>query len=373
MSIMGSRWIDLVNEVGPSFAAKCAAHDAGDDFVAENYAVLKQRRLFAALVPEEFGGGGARYSELCAALRQLARYCSSTALAVSMHQHLVAAALYNHRKGRPGQKVLEAVGGKHLVLISTGANDWLASRGEATKVEGGFRINATKTFASGSPVGDMLMTSAAYEDPKEGWQVLHFPVPIKSEGVTVNADWRAMGMRGTGSGSVVLKDVFVADAAVAVRRARGKYHAVWNTILTCAMPLIMSVYVGVAEEAAERAVAAAKKRPDSATPVLLGELENLLTSARLAVDDMVALNADLEFEPTNELANAILVRKTLVANAVIATCAKALEAAGGSAYMRAGGIERLLRDSYAAQFHPLPERKQQEFTGRMALGLDPVA
>jgi alkylation response protein AidB-like acyl-CoA dehydrogenase len=373
MSIMGSRWIDLVNEVGPSFAATCAEHDAGDAFVAENYAVLKQRRLFAALVPEEFGGGGARYSEICAALRQLARYCPSTALAVSMHQHLVAAALYNHRKGRPGQKVLEAVGGKNVILISTGANDWLASRGEATKAEGGFRINATKTFASGSPVGDMLMTSAAYEDPKEGWQVLHFPVPIKSEGVTVNHDWRAMGMRGTGSGSVVLKDVFVPEAAVAVRRARGKYHAVWNTILTCAMPLIMSVYVGVAEEAADRAVAAAKKRPDSAAPFLLGELENLLTSARLAVDDMVALNAELEFEPTNERANAILVRKTLVSNAVIATCAKALEAAGGSAYMRAGGIERLLRDSYAAQFHPLPERKQQEFTGRMALGLDPVA
>ena len=373
MSIMNSRWIDLVNEVGPSFAAKAAAHDQGDTFVAENYAVLKQKKLFSALVPEEFGGGGARYSEVCSALRLLARYCSSTALAVSMHQHLVAAALYNHRKGRPGQKVLEAVGGKDIVLISTGANDWLVSRGEATKAEGGFRINATKTFASGSPVGDMLMTSAAYEDPKEGWQVLHFPVPIKSEGVTVNQDWRAMGMRGTGSGSVVLKDVFVPEAAVAVRRPRGKYHPVWNTILACAMPLIMSVYVGVAEDAAERALAAAKKRPDSATPVLLGELENLLTSARLAVESMVALNADLEFAPTNELANAMLVRKTLVSNAVIATSAKALEAAGGSAYMRASGIERLLRDAYAAQFHPLPERKQQEFTGRLALGLDPVA
>ncbi|MND07203.1 hypothetical protein D3C83_290320 [compost metagenome] len=65
-------------------------------------------------------------------------------------------------------------------------------------------------------------------------------------------------------------------------------------------------------------------------------------------------------------------RKTLVANAAIATGAKALEAAGGSAYLRPAGIERLLRDVYAAQFHPLPERKQQEFTGRLALGLDPI-
>ena len=69
--------------------------------------------------------------------------------------------------------------------------------------------------------------------------------------------------------------------------------------------------------------------------------------------------------------NAVLVRKTLVANAVIATCAKALEAAGGAGYLRPSGIEKLLRDAYAAQFHPLQERKQQEFTGRLALGLDP--
>jgi acyl-CoA dehydrogenase len=207
----------------------------------------------------------------------------------------------------------------------------------------------------------------------EGWQVLHFPVPTKADGVAVNQDWRAMGMRGTGSGSVVLKDVFVPDAAVVLRRPRSKYHAVFNTILACAMPLVMSVYLGVADEAAERAVTAAKKRPDSATPFLLGELENLLTSARLAWGDLVALAAELEFEPGNEHASAVLVRKTLVANAVIATCAKALEAAGGPAYMRAPGIERLLRDAYAGQFHPLPERKQQEFTGRMALGLDPIA
>jgi alkylation response protein AidB-like acyl-CoA dehydrogenase len=363
----------LVQIIGPRFAEGAAERDAGDVFVAAHYDVLKEHKVFSALVPADLGGGGVKHSAMCGFLRQLAHYCPSTALALSMHQHLVAAALFNHRNGKPGLKMLERVAVAETVLISTGANDWMESNGSVTRAEGGFRVSARKTFASGSPKGGVLVTSAPYEDPKEGWQVLHFPVPIKSEGVTVNQDWRAMGMRGTGSGSVVLKDVFVPEASVAVRRPRGKYHPVWNTILACAMPLIMSVYVGVAEDAAERALAAAKKRPDSATPVLLGELENLLTSARLAVESMVALNADLDFAPTNEIANAMLVRKTLVSNAVIATSAKALETAGGSAYMRASGIERLLRDAYAAQFHPLPERKQQEFTGRLALGLDPVA
>jgi alkylation response protein AidB-like acyl-CoA dehydrogenase len=373
MSVMGSRWIDLVNEIGPGFAAQAETEGESDAFVAGNYNVLKQRKLFSALVPPEFGGGGARHSEICAVLRGLARYCPSTALALSMHQHLVAATLYNHTKGRPGQKLLEAVGGKELALISTGANDWLESKGEAKKVDGGFRVSGTKTFASGSPAGDMLVTSAAHEDPEEGWQVLHFPVPIKSDGVTVNADWRAMGMRGSGSGSVVLKDVFVPDAAVALRRARGRYHAVFNIIIVCAMPLVLSVYVGVAEAAAERALTIVKPRPAGVLPQLLGELENHLTTAQLALDSMVALANDLDFEPSIERTSAMLVRKTLAANAVIATCAKALEAAGDAGYLRANGLERLLRDAYAAQFHPMQERKQQDFTGRLALGLDPIA
>jgi alkylation response protein AidB-like acyl-CoA dehydrogenase len=217
----------------------------------------------------------------------------------------------------------------------------------------------------------MLVTSAPYEDPAEGWQVLHFPLPISTEGVRVNNDWQAMGMRGTGSGTVVLKDVFVAEGAVSLRRPRARYHAVYNIIMGCALPLIMSVYVGVAETAAERARALARKR--GVMPQLLGELENALMAAQLAVDSMTELAADLEFEPSNELSSAMLVRKTLASNAVIATAAKALEVVGGTGYLRASGIERLLRDAYASQFHPLSERKQQEFTGRLQLGLDPVA
>src|SRR5215470_3067761 len=132
MSIIGSRWIDLVAEIGPGFAAQ-AAKTEGDAFVAENYAILKRKKFFSAQVPPEFGGGGARHSEICSALRALARHCPSTALAASMHQHLVSAALFNHGKGRPGQKLLEAIGAKEIVLVSTGANDWLASSGETKK------------------------------------------------------------------------------------------------------------------------------------------------------------------------------------------------------------------------------------------------
>jgi len=364
--------LKIVHKLGPAFAKRAAEHVDDDNFVAENYAALKTARFFSAMVPAEFGGGGATHGEMCRALRALAGYCPSTALAVSMHQHLVAAALFNHRNGRPGAKLLEAVGGKELVAISTGAADWLASNGSMTKVEGGFRLDARKIFASGTPAGAMLVTSAPYEDPKDGWQVLHFPVPFSAEGVSFEENWRAMGMRGTGSHTVVFKDVFVPEAAVALRRPRGNFHGVWNIVLTVAMPLIMSVYTGIAEAAAAIAREKAKGRPDPSTAYLLGEMENALTTAQLAHDSMVALANDLDFQPANEMANAILIRKSIVARAALATVEKGMEAVGGGSYFRVNRLEQLLRDVHAAQFHPLPEKKQQMFTGRMSQGLDPV-
>jgi alkylation response protein AidB-like acyl-CoA dehydrogenase len=144
-------------------------------------------------------------------------------------------------------------------------------------------------------------------------------------------------------------------------------------ILPVAVPLIMSVYAGVAEAAAAIGHDLAKKRQgDTTVPYLLGELANHLATVQLAVDDMVRLASDLDV-PSLEVTNAVLVRKTIAAEHVLATVEKALEAAGGSGFYRKARLERLLRDAHAAQFHPLSAKRQHLFTGRVALGLDPVA
>ena len=65
-------------------------------------------------------------------------------------------------------------------------------------------------------------------------------------------------------------------------------------------------------------------------------------------------------------------RKTIAAQACLETVEKAMEVVGGASFFRTSGIERLLRDVHAAQFHPLQEQRQLLLTGRASLGLDPV-
>jgi len=49
-----------------------------------------------------------------------------------------------------------------------------------------------------------------------------------------------------------------------------------------------------------------------------------------------------------------------------------MEICGGASFFRSGGIERIFRDIQGVRFHPWDERKQSVFSGRVALGLDPV-
>ena len=363
-------WVRQAEEIGSQLAARAPVHDAADTFVADGFALLKERGFFKAHVPAELGGHGAGYAEICAAIRSLAKACGSTALAFAMHTHLVAVAAWRWRhQNAPTDGLLKRVAAEDLVLISSGGSDWLRSAGRAEKVEGGFRIDARKIFSSGCLAGDMLMTSAVYDDPQAGPTVLHFGVPFKADGVSIIDTWRVMGMRGTGSHDVELKNVFVADAAIAGRRPQGKWHPLFHAISLLAFPIIYSAYVGVAEGARARAIEIAKKRPaDEALALLVGEMENAFAGAEIAWTDMVRLAETLT--PGPEATSQAMVRRTLVGQNAIRTVERAMEVAGGSSFYRDVGLERAFRDVQAARFHPLQEKPQLRYTGRLALGLD---
>jgi alkylation response protein AidB-like acyl-CoA dehydrogenase len=362
-------FIALARQVGPALAARAVEHDAHDSFVAENYAELKSLGFFTAGVPAELGGGGASHAELCAMLRELAHHCSSTALALSMHTHQVAIPAWRWRNENGAtEPFLRRVASENLVLVSSGASDWLDSSGHLEKADGGFRLSGRKVFASGSPSGDLLMTSGIYEDPETGPTVLHFPLPLKAEGVTILDNWRTLGMRATGSNDVTIENAFIPEASVGLRREKGKWHYIYHLTVMIALPLIVSVYVGVAEAARDTALVRAKRKPDDLdVQINVGEMENELRNAQIAMESAIALAAAAT--PGPETTNEVLIRRALVGRSAIRAVEKALEVAGGAGFFRATGLERLFRDVQGARYHPMQEKRQHVHTGRFTLGL----
>jgi alkylation response protein AidB-like acyl-CoA dehydrogenase len=360
----------LAESLGKQFAAQEAEADERDLFVADNMAQLKASGLVAAGVPMELGGGGASYTDLCGVLRILGRYSSSTALAFSMHTHQVMVPTWRwHHQHAPVEGLLKRVATEQILLVSSGGSDWLESGGTAIKVDGGFRVTARKGFASGAPAGSLLMTSAVCQDPELGATVLHFAVPLNAQGVSIEPTWQAMGMRGTGSHDIVLSDVFVPDAAVALRREPGKWHFIFHLISMVAFPLIYSVYVGVAEAARDRVIQLSMNRPiDEHLCYRVGGLENEWMAATLALQQMIstATTSQPELETTNQM----MIGRALVAKATLNVVDLAMEIAGGSAFYRKLGLEKLFRDVQGVRYHPLREEAQRKLAGQLALGWD---
>lgn len=362
-----THWLERVEQLGRQFAERSQQVDESDCFVFENYADLKTHGFVSLGVPQALGGAGLNHSQLCEVLYKLGQHCGSTALAYAMHTHQVATAAWRwEHQNAPVEGLLKRVANENIIILSSGGSDWLEGSGRAERVEGGFVINARKVFASGAPVGDLLMTSAIYDDPDAGATVLHFAVPMSATGVAIESTWRALGMRGTGSHDITLSNVFVADAGIAGKRPQGKWHPLFHTISMIAFPLIYSVYVGVAQAARDRTLEHTKKRPqDSHLAYLVGGLENELTAAHLALNHMIAVAASSQ--PGLETTNQIMTGRALVARAVLNVVDLAMEATGGTAFYRFKGVEQLFRDAQGVRYHPLRDGEQRRLSGQLAL------
>jgi alkylation response protein AidB-like acyl-CoA dehydrogenase len=356
--------------IGPRLAEHAARHDIDGTFVSESYQALRAAGLFKAAVPVELGGDGATIAELAAVQRELGHHCGATALASSMHQHVVAFTAWRYRRGLPGaEATLRKVAEDGLLLVSTGGGDFTHPRGEAVRVEGGYRVSGRKRFASQSRHGSVMSTMFTFEDEEQGRRVLNVAVPVSAEGVTVLDTWNTLGMRGTASDDILLEDVFVPDEKVLANRPYGVVDPPLQVIASIAFPIISGVYLGVAEAAYAEAVKAAAARADD--PLLqrtIGLMRHKLQVAEWALDGALRLVGD-DPAPSHDRFLAVMAAKAEVARAGIEVCDLAMDVAGGQAFFKGSVVERAYRDIRAAKFHPLTPEATLLETGRHALGV----
>ena len=214
--------VATITALGPKFAERAFGVDRDAVFPFENFADLRDAGFLALCVPKQYGGLGASYSDYIRVSQEIGRYCGASALTFNMHNATMIWAgevsdlldmspeqreTHERRRAEMYRGVVED-GDIHSQPFSEGLNPGaLAGISTlATPTDGGYLVTGRKIFASLS--GAASRYNVTCQVPGEDFLRL-LSVRAGTPGVELVDDWDPLGMRGTVSRTLVLKDVFV--------------------------------------------------------------------------------------------------------------------------------------------------------------------
>lgn len=283
-------------------------------------------------VPARWGGAAGGFAELTTAVAAVGEGCASAAWCASLAAHGArqAGCLPDE-----GQAELWA-GGPDTFLVGA-----VVPAGRARQVAGGWRLAGTWSYVSAVAFADYAMIAARVPNG----DIWYFAIP--SGDFRVEDTWFTVGMRGTGSNTIVLDDVFVPAHRAFDRADLAAVPAV--PALPFAAPVL-----GAGRAAVTAAVdLLARRRDEPAVQVGLSRAAGAVDAAGLLLDRVVtALDADAAPGPRG--ARDVVVAVELVADAVN----RLFRLAGTSGHTQGRPLERIWRDVNTASSHSglRPER-----------------
>ena len=184
----------------PTLAAHVPAVTAARRVLPETIEAYQETGLMRLLQPRRFGGSQASVGLFLETVEILAEGCASSAwvYAVMAELEWVIALL-------PERGQMDIWGDDPSAIAAAS----VAPRAIGRRTGSGWRISGRYPFASGCLHAQWAVIGARCEDAA-GNEVPRL-LAVKMTDIEIVDDWHALGMRGTGSCSLVLRDVFVPE------------------------------------------------------------------------------------------------------------------------------------------------------------------
>lgn len=400
----GRHYVALMEKHALDFAERAPRHDREGSFPFENFEEMQRSGVMAAMIPRQFGGLGVESAfDMIVGVVRLGRADGSTAIAANMHiaSGLLTRMDWEAARAAGDEEAMEAaasllrrLGAGEVTLCLLGSEagtDQLHPQVTATRTEGGYLINGRKIFGTLSPAANLFYAFVAVESSNGGLEIAPVLLPRGTEGMEIQDNWDAMGMRASGSNDIVFRDCFVPEEQFATKgQGYGEWSPPWfNTIILENLGLA-SVFFGIAEAARDYAITQVRtrrKQPSGRTlaerPTIqhwIAEIEIDLITAQAVlekcarrVDEFYRTNppgTEVSVEELHQLNKLFQVTKNVVTGRAVAVVDKAMTATGGSGYLNKSPLSRWYRDVRAGPImQTYSPNEQYEYIAKATLGL----
>jgi len=346
---------------------------------------LAGQDLLRMLLPKSMGGQEVPLVDYCKACEALAWADASTAWFVNQSNVSMAtsAASMPHEAAAPmfeGPYAGLAWGARH-------------DKSKAIRVDGGYRLTGTWSFASGGRHTRMLGAHSAVQNP-DGTPHIRYGRPddrsfvfLRSQARIID-DWHVLGLRGTGSDSYSVEDLFIPDAHAPARdvdderREKGPIYPIGSTLLYASG--FCSVTIGIGRRLLDSYLDLARGRHSRASPTAMARnnavqremavLEARLSATRAFLHEAAGEVYDASARGGLDLDRRMRLRlaTTWGMNEATDVSIACYRGAGTPAIAERAPFERRFRDAMSASQHLQGMWPIAEMVGRHLVGTENV-
>jgi alkylation response protein AidB-like acyl-CoA dehydrogenase len=211
---MNETLLDAARKTVPTLLANAARTERELMPAPDSVAAVRDAGLFALTVPRAAGGQEADLRTLVEVLAELGRGCPSTAWVVGLN----ASAKSVNRLLVPDAAQNAALADPDAVICASAV---VSRESSGVRAPGGLRVSGRWAMASGSELATWAVIGVPLPDSPAPAMAL---VPVAD--LSVEQTWRAAGLAGTSSHTLVAEDVFVPDGFVTFPDAAGPARSI---------------------------------------------------------------------------------------------------------------------------------------------------
>jgi len=287
---------------------------------------------------------------------ELARVCPGFALAFGASLGLFGGAVM--ARGTRAQKekwalpvfTLDKIGAWGLTEPSAGSDAFGSMKTRARKVEGGYRLDGSKTFITNAPFADYFVIYARVgASGAESNAVRSFIVERSDPGLTTGPAMKKMGMHASPTGEVFLDDVFVPDERLVGGDGANDARQAARSSLQQERFAMIPMCFGMVDRCLEESIRFSKSREQwgsaIATFQLVQEKISRIYTSRTIMHALWMRQLEAERTGVQLPAREASAAKLYSARATTECALEAVQIFGGSGYMTGSVVEMMARDA----------------------------